>query len=113
MLSNRHFGPPSKKPVNPGASKAKNTVQVSAVMVAGREIILVLVDWAAVSGANEINQSFGFLRQLFPGKNVILVARDPLRYGMPAVFFGQPELATLFEGRQIGDFRWTPLEYRN
>jgi hypothetical protein len=92
--------------------KEKKTVQVSPVMVANREVLVVAVEWTAVQGQTELNGSFTFLRQLFPGKNLVLVARDPLKYGQPAVFFGPPELASLFEGRQMTDFKWTPLEYK-
>jgi hypothetical protein len=112
MLSNRHFGKPTNKVLNPNVGKEKKTVQVSAVMVAGREVLVVAVDWTAVQGQTELQNSFAFLRQLFPGKNLVLVARDPLKFGQPAVFFGPAELASLFEGRQMTDFKWTPLEYK-
>ncbi len=111
MLSNRHFGKPEPKSAKLNF-KANKTVQASAVMVAGREVILVLVEWAGVQGPTEMNNTFALVRQLFPAKNIVLVARDPLKYGQPAVFFGPPDLARLFEGRQIGDFRWTQVEYK-
>ena len=112
MLSNRHFGKPTNKILNPNVGKEKKTVQVSAVMVGGKEVLVVAVDWTAVQGQKELNDSFAFLRQLFPNKNLVLVARDPLKYGQPAVFFGPPDIASLFEGRQMTDFKWTPLEYK-
>ena len=111
MLSNRHFGKPEPKSTKLNF-KANKTVQASAVMVAGREVVLALVDWEGVKGPQEINVTYAQVMQIFPGKNIVLVARDPLKYGQPAVFFGQPDLARLFEGRQIGDFRWTPVEYK-
>ena len=41
MLSNRHFGKPTNKVLNPNAGKDKKTVQVSAVMAGGKEILVV------------------------------------------------------------------------
>jgi hypothetical protein len=109
MLSNRHFGKPESKPA--AAGKAAKSLQVSGVNVGGREVFLILLNWDAVKGGTELNNTFALVRQLFPGKNLVLVSRDPLKYGQPTVFFGPPDMARLFEGRQIGDFKWSQVNY--
>ena len=112
MLSNRHFFGTDKKPRASDFVNTKKTLQVSAVMIGTNEIYVVLMDWERVEGQAELQKSFSLVRHLFPTKNFVIMSRDPYKYGQPTVFFGQPDVVRLFDGRRVDDLRWTPVEYK-
>jgi len=111
MLSNRHLGKPDMKPKAPQPGDPKQ-LMVSNVAVTGGEVLVAKMDWDQVEDQKKVHNSLALLRHLFPNKNLAIVSRDNFQYGRPTVFFGLPDIVRAFKGRQIDEFRWTPVSYK-
>lgn len=88
-----------------------STVEACSVSVSGTEIVLCLVEWAAVKKPLDRPAVFRTMASIFPGKHVVLVSKDPLKKDAPAEFFGHAQLVPLFNGRKVSDFKWQTVKY--
>ena len=87
------------------------TLTLAAVQLAGRELMLALVDRSAIADPKQANAILQMIQKMMPGKNVVLAAEDKMTVGKPTIFYGPALLTNGLQGHSAGDFKWTQVKY--